>query len=198
MPPPFLRGRHAAASADSCRPCIAAQAVPFAWPRLATGTSASKSAEDPTYGPAVAAMYGGNKLWQAQYADVNGQARYGSVDDDVTALAGRPPFWPATNGLPPTTAWPDFGDKPVLLLPAAETLEGGGALPCTAAQLAADAACQAQVLGAPKLWYPKLYLSYADTLGINTTLQPMEGDHSFPYKHANETAALLVAHFAGV
>ena len=43
--------------------------MPFTWPRLGTGTAASKQRDDPAHGAALAALYGNNKEWQAQYAE---------------------------------------------------------------------------------------------------------------------------------
>ncbi|KIZ05245.1 hypothetical protein MNEG_2711 [Monoraphidium neglectum] len=181
-------------------------ATPFAWPRFGTGTAAVKQRIDPENGAALAALYGSNKEWEAQYVDFSATMSHPTITDDLVALSGRPAFWPdASAAAPrgPIAGWPSLGAKPLLLMPASETLApgergGGAALPCAAGELVANASCQAAVLASPGLWYAKLYLSYLSTLSSNATLAVMEGGHDFPWVDAQRTAAALIAKFAGV
>ena len=100
-----------------------------------------------------------------QYVDFKGSlAPNGRVGDDLIALSGGQAFFPSTSdgaspGTMPVAGWPSLAAKPVLLLPATETLtpaSGAPALPCAVQQLAADAQCQSQIRAGPGNWYGKV------------------------------------------
>lgn len=87
----------------------------------------------------------------------------------------------------------------MLLLPAAETLRPGLPRGCAPESFAADAACAAGVFASANLasLYPNLYLTYLATLSTNTSMVVMPGGHDFTMRAYKETAAQLLAKFAG-
>lgn len=114
------------------------------------------------------------------------------ISDLLSDLAGAQ-FWHGTG-------WPSLGAKPVLLLPAADTLRSGLPAGCEPEALLASAACQAGVLASddPRAVYPSLYLAYLATLSSNTSMVVMPGGHDFPTRAFGATASALLAKFGGV
>ncbi len=176
--------------------------TPFAWARFITQQPVGYK-----YAPVLSALYGGNKAWQSQWIEVLGIAAGNGVGPDLARLAGNGSQWHGTS-------WPSYGSKPVLLLPAAKTLEDEGGVPpddwrlalegksglpsgCGLA-LASDANCQAAALAAPRAWYAKLYLAYSLSLSSNATLLPLPGGHSMVTDSPQLLADALLAKFAGV
>jgi pimeloyl-ACP methyl ester carboxylesterase len=161
--------------------------TPFAWGRLITQQPPGYK-----YAPALSALYGGNKAWQSQWVEVLGIAAGNGVGADLARLAGNSSQWHGAG-------WPSYGSKPLLLMPAAQTLEGeGGVPPGCGLALASNASCQAAALAAPRAWYAKLYLAYQQSLSSNTTLLPVPGGHGATSDSPQLLADALLAKFAGV
>lgn len=114
------------------------------------------------------------------------------MSDILSDLAGRS-FWHGTG-------WPSLGAKPVLLLPAENTLRPGMPEGCALEGFGSDAACNERVhaSAAPASVYPSLYLTYLSTLSTNATMTVMPGSHSFPTEFYKETAREILSKFAGV
>lgn len=133
---------------------------------------------------------------QAQWLAVKASlAGVPDISDLLSDLGAQ--FWQGTG-------WPTLGAKPVLLLPAAETLRPGLPDGCDPLTLPTDATCQANVgalVGAGGIaatFYPDLYLTYLRTLSSNVTMVVMPGAHSFPTRACRATAEKLLEKFAGV
>lgn len=171
--------------------------TPLGWARLITGAS-----KPGPYGGATAALYGNNAEWHAQWVDVAAAAR----DADVLTAASERVVWHGAG-------WPNLGSTPVLLLPAQLTLSAPPR--CAGHGLATNSTCCVDALAADgDAWcgsggkpaacvggqvYASLYLSYASSLSSNTSLYVMPGSgHDYPQQEPVETAAKLVATFAGV
>jgi pimeloyl-ACP methyl ester carboxylesterase len=159
--------------------------TPLAWSRFITMKPATSS-----WLAAMNAAYGSNKVWHSQWVELLSMAQptITPLADELSKRSGRARFW---NGV----SWPSLGAKPVLLLPAAKTLN----LPagCDPATLATDTACQAKVAADAKNYYANLYLVYKDTLGTDVTLSPLPGDHAV-WQDAPDVANALLAKFANV
>jgi pimeloyl-ACP methyl ester carboxylesterase len=111
------------------------------------------------------------------------------------ALSGAPDASDLLSDMAPTpfwhgTGWPSLSGRPVLLLPAADTLRPGMPPGCDPGSLLASAACSAGVLAseASAAAYPSLYLAYLSTLSSNASLVVMPGGHGFPWHAARATA----------
>lgn len=175
--------------------------TPLAWGRFITSVSKPGQA----YGAATAALYGNNKEWHAQWVEVLAMAAGSSTADTLTLLSDRAVWYGA--------GWPDLGSKPVMLMPAENTLK----LPAgCASNFGSSATCQQAVQNA-KQWctstdegrvrgqrcvsdmvYADLYVAYLHSLSSNTSLDVMPGDHSFPWADPDVSAEKLLVSFAGV
>lgn len=163
--------------------------APFAWTRWIPGDH--KQFTGYWYRDVVRALYGSNKASQGRWGEWS--TLFGSLpdslDEQLTLLSQRDGFWYGTG-------WKDFSPRPVLIMPAATSLESAG---CDITQTD----CQQLVLSSemPFLYMafkPKQVLVYASTLSDNATLHVMPGDHTYPWANASGAAAMLLAKFAGV
>jgi hypothetical protein len=114
------------------------------------------------------------------------------ASDLLSDLAGSQ-FWQGTG-------WPSLGARPVLLLPAADTLRPGMPDGCVPESLPASSACKAGVFASARraAAYPSLYLTYLDTLSSNASMVVMPGSHDFPTRSYQATAYAMLAKFGGV
>jgi hypothetical protein len=96
--------------------------------------------------------------------------------------------------------WPDLSPKPVLLLPAASTLQPSMPAGCDVTKLPQDAVCQGKVAACSDriCTYANLYVNYLSTLSSNISMRVMPGSHGFVTDSYKETATELLQKFAGV
>lgn len=166
--------------------------TPLAWARWMTAGGRSGA-----YAAATSAAYGNNKEWHAQWVEVLGMAGAsgGTVADTLTLANGGQAVWRGAG-------WPDLSPRPVLLMPAAQTLAlPAGACPASGTDFSLSTTCVAavQAPGAPpELVYADLYLAYAATLSFNASLFAVPGSHSFPWETPQVAVEQLLLKFDGV
>uniref|UniRef100_A0A383VZY8 AB hydrolase-1 domain-containing protein n=1 Tax=Tetradesmus obliquus TaxID=3088 RepID=A0A383VZY8_TETOB len=170
--------------------------TPLAWARFITMNSGGSY----PYQGARNAMYGNNKEWHAQWVVIASEVHGVAATSDQLADVAYNLSGGTVSNLFHGTAWPDFSPKPVLLLPAEKTLAPGVPGSCDVFALPTDAACRSQVASCTdkQCVYPSLYVRYLQTLSSNVSMTVMPGGHEFPWATYKETAAALLAKFAGV
>lgn len=153
-----------------------------------------------TYPLVLVFSAGNNKEWHSQYIGIR-ESVHGVTDlsDLLADLA-----YEQSNGTRQNmwrgTAWPDITPKPVLLLPAEKTLEGGMPDGCNVFDLPNNMACQNQIAACmdTKCVYANLYVTYLRTLSNNTSMKVMPGNHGYPRTIYKETAAAILEKFKDV
>jgi hypothetical protein len=146
------------------------------------------------------AAAGNNKEWHAQWVAVASAVHGVTSDSDQLADLAYKLSNGTVSNLFHSTAWPDFSPRPMLLLPAEKTLAPGLPESCDVFDLPSNTACQEQVAACEEkiCVYPSLYVKYLQTLSSNTSMTVMPGGHEFPWAAYKETAAALLAKFAGI
>ena len=160
---------------------------PFGWARFTTNGGVREAAAGSAHAGALAALYGSLKEWQSQWVDMSDGVNGFGLEADLgklAAAAGSNVSWKGVS-------WPTYGSLPVVLLPAADSLEGDGSLPCAAAELPTNASCRAAAQGL----YAQQVVAYMGSLSSNVTVQVMPGGRWYPLQAADSTAAALLTHF---
>jgi hypothetical protein len=133
-------------------------------------------------------MYGNRRAWQGAWVEFAAAvaAQPDSLDEQLTLAApSGDSFWYGTG-------WKDFSPRPVLVMPARDTVAASAECDITLS------GCREALLQADGGYFAKLQLAYFDTLSNNASLAVMPGDFSYPWEDPEATAAALTSKFAGV
>eukprot|EP00775_Hariotina_reticulata_P001180 gene1180-1517_t len=133
-------------------------AVPLGLPRFVKYSKNSYR-----YQAEVNAMYGNRRAWQGAWAEYAAAvaAQPDSLDEQLTLAApSGDSFWYGTG-------WKDFSPRPVLVMPARDTLTASAECDITLS------ACREAVLQADGRYFAKQQLAYFDTLSNNASLAVM-------------------------